>query len=256
MGILQPLFNQIMETVELVRSRKREEGVPESEIRVTMLSFGYPDLLIPDLEVGDFFPDQEQIQKYHGVDFQIRESYSVFKALGIDLTVVDFKELRNESAFGRFYAWNMNAAPPDILTSVKCDIVLDPGTLEHVFNAPTALCNMNSLVAPHGYMIHWNPVTMINHGFYNFSPTFYYDWYAPERGWELQHWGLFNPENCARISTPEGLKHVGVQRYQLPPESSQWAVAKKIEIISGSQLIVRFPYPIQSKYKEMLNAAV
>lgn len=256
MGILQPLFNQIMETAELVRSRKRAEGLPESEIRVTMLSFGYPDLLVPNLGVGDFFPAQAQIQGYHNVDFPIRESYSAFKALGIDLTVADFKELRNESQFGPFHVVDLNTHLEDKSMLGRHDIVLDPGTLEHVFNAPHALTLMNFAVAPDGYMIHWNPATMVNHGFYNFSPTFYYDWYTRERGWELQHWGLFNAENCARLSSTADLKHAGTQRFQLPPESSQWVVAQFIGATKGNQFLVYSRYPIQSKYKGMLNASV
>jgi hypothetical protein len=29
-----------------------------------------------------------------------------------------------------------------------------------------------------GFVIHMNPMTMINHGFFNFSPTFYHDFYG------------------------------------------------------------------------------
>ena len=70
-------------------------------------------------------------------------------------------------------------------------VILDLGTLEHCFNAPQALETMQQLIAPGGFIIHWNPFYMPNHGFYSFNPTFYADWYK-SRGFTLKSvsvWG-------------------------------------------------------------------
>lgn len=61
----------------------------------------------------------------------------------------------------------------------KFDVILDTGTLEHVFHVPNALRAMNQAVKPGGRVIHLNPTAnMVEHGFYCFSPTFYMDYYA------------------------------------------------------------------------------
>jgi SAM-dependent methyltransferase len=59
------------------------------------------------------------------------------------------------------------------------DTIYDGGTLEHVFHLPNALANIHDLLAPGGRIIHANPCSgYLDHGFYSFSPTFYYDYYT------------------------------------------------------------------------------
>ncbi len=55
-------------------------------------------------------------------------------------------------------------------------IVMNLGTLEHVFDVARALRTIHDHTAPGGLMIHGLPLTgWIDHGFYNFHSTFYYD---------------------------------------------------------------------------------
>jgi hypothetical protein len=59
------------------------------------------------------------------------------------------------------------------------DFVLDGGTLEHVFDVRTVLRNLFEAVAVGGYIMHMAPSNNhVDHGFYQFSPTFFYDYYA------------------------------------------------------------------------------
>ncbi|MEE8058021.1 MAG: hypothetical protein V3T17_09310 [Pseudomonadales bacterium] len=55
--------------------------------------------------------------------------------------------------------------------------VIDAGTTEHVFDYAQALRNCATLVKLHGYIYHGVPMNWPNHGFYNISPTLYYDFY-------------------------------------------------------------------------------
>ena len=58
------------------------------------------------------------------------------------------------------------------------DLLYDGGTLEHVFHLPNALANIHKVVKPGGHIIHFNPMNNDpDHGFYQFSPTFYHDYY-------------------------------------------------------------------------------
>jgi hypothetical protein len=62
-------------------------------------------------------------------------------------------------------------------------LVLDFGTLEHVFNLATAFDNLERLCAPNGRILHMSPCNnFAGHGFYQFSPELFFRIYAPERG--------------------------------------------------------------------------
>jgi hypothetical protein len=61
----------------------------------------------------------------------------------------------------------------------RFDVVIDGGTMEHVFNVPAVLANAHAMLKTGGRVIHIVPASnMINHGFYSFSPTLFYDYYC------------------------------------------------------------------------------
>jgi SAM-dependent methyltransferase len=62
-------------------------------------------------------------------------------------------------------------------------LVVDFGTLEHVFNVAVALDNVAALCAPGGRILHALPAdNQAGHGFYQFAPELFFEVYAPERG--------------------------------------------------------------------------
>lgn len=66
--------------------------------------------------------------------------------------------------------------PPDIGSAF--DLVYDGGTMEHCFNTVQLLHNAASLTAPGGIVIHHVPMNnWVDHGFYQFSPTLFFDFY-------------------------------------------------------------------------------
>ena len=66
------------------------------------------------------------------------------------------------------------------------DLVLDHGTLEHVFHVPNAMSNIYSLLREGGRVFHSAPGSnFFDHGFYSFSPTFFYDYYNAN-SWTLE----------------------------------------------------------------------
>lgn len=59
------------------------------------------------------------------------------------------------------------------------DVVLDFGTLEHVFHLPNCLDLIRSMVRPGGRILHFTPTSnALDHGFYSLSPTFFADYYS------------------------------------------------------------------------------
>jgi SAM-dependent methyltransferase len=58
------------------------------------------------------------------------------------------------------------------------DVILDIGTLEHVFDVPTALANLVKMLKTGGQIILILPASnCIDHGFYMFSPTLLFDYF-------------------------------------------------------------------------------
>ena len=58
------------------------------------------------------------------------------------------------------------------------DLVVDAGTLEHIFHVPQALANIGTLLKPGGRVVHITPANnFTNHGFYQICPTLYADYY-------------------------------------------------------------------------------
>lgn len=58
------------------------------------------------------------------------------------------------------------------------DVVIDSGTLEHVFNFPNALKNVSGMLKVGGRLILLSPSSNhLDHGFYMFSPTLFYDYF-------------------------------------------------------------------------------
>jgi hypothetical protein len=61
----------------------------------------------------------------------------------------------------------------------KSRLVVNGGTLEHVFHVPNALTNLTRMLAPGGSILHILPChNCVDHGFYQFGPTFVFDYYS------------------------------------------------------------------------------
>jgi hypothetical protein len=80
---------------------------------------------------------------------------------------------------------DLNDAVPPADCMRRFDLVLDGGTLEHVFDVFSALratCQMTRLG---GRVVHISPLSnCVDHGFYSFSPTFFADFYSAN-GWAV-----------------------------------------------------------------------
>jgi hypothetical protein len=65
------------------------------------------------------------------------------------------------------------------------DFVIEAGTMEHVFHIPNFLHNMQSSVKVGGCILHISPSNnSVDHGFYQFSPTFFQDYYTANN-WKI-----------------------------------------------------------------------
>ena len=147
---------------------------------------GYPDVLVSTEQAQQYLgqeaaaqlayrPDSASIIAWHALEAhldRVIDAQSLFDVMGMRLTVVDLVASRGGE---RIVDLN-EPLPPDLVDAF--DIVLDAGTMEHCFNVGQAIRNIVAMAKVGGFVIHMNPMTMINHGFFNFSPTFYHDFYG------------------------------------------------------------------------------
>lgn len=85
------------------------------------------------------------------------------------------------------------------------DLVLDSGTLEHVFNFPVAIKNCMELVKTGGHFIGIYPCNnFFGHGFYQFSSELFYRVLSKENGYNILDVILFTDEkNATFYSVPD-----------------------------------------------------
>lgn len=105
----------------------------------------------------------------------------VFRKLGFSrISVLDI------SAFeGADVIFDLNQPSPPQVLREAFDVVVDHGTLEHVFHFPNAMNNVFQMLRPGGRAITGAPSNgFLDHGFYMFQPTLFVDFYGAN-GWRV-----------------------------------------------------------------------
>lgn len=153
--------------------------------RKRILSLGYPDLAMSPQDVQDILgvtpTEFTPFGAWHGFDKPLPETSHVFKMIGSTLDCIDISASRGvERTADLNYPCDLG----------EYDVVLDCGTTEHCFNVGQALMNAANAVRPGGGSIfHCFPMCVMNHGFWNASPTVFKDFYS-QNGWSVKMAGL------------------------------------------------------------------
>jgi SAM-dependent methyltransferase len=93
---------------------------------------------------------------------------------------------------------DMNLPAPENLKE-QYSLVIDGGSLEHVFNYPTAIKNCLEFVRPGGHFVAINPANnFLGHGFYQFSPELYFRILVPDNGFEIRQVLLAEDKNNSK----------------------------------------------------------
>jgi hypothetical protein len=204
----------------------------------SILSLGYPDIVVKKylleasfgIELSKSNPEAEYARLQHGVDYDLPDTEEFFEKLKVrKFDCCDLKALRgNEIVADLNLPQNFD----------QYDLVIDPGTLEHCFNIAQAALNAANAVKLGGFIFHDNPLSMVNHGFYMLSPTWYYDFYT-DNGWEIVSQVVTNHVNGVIEVDP-------VARVKAMAELSNMVLVRKTNEAP-------MKWPVQSKYKRMLN---
>ncbi len=106
---------------------------------------------------------------------------SFFQALGF----TSVESLDVSASEGASIVFDLNAAATPNNLRACCDVLFDGGTLEHVFHLPNALARCTDLIRSDGWFVHIGPMNnYVDHGFYQFSPTFCFDWFTSSK-WQM-----------------------------------------------------------------------
>ena len=119
---------------------------------------------------------------------------------GLGATSLDFMDVSNYE--GANVVHDMNQPIPGSLAE-NYDCVFDGGSLEHIFNFPTALKNCMELVKPGGHLIiiaPWN--NYAGHGFYQLSPELFYSALSAENGYSVEQMAIVQRDRWYAVASP------------------------------------------------------
>lgn len=104
-----------------------------------------------------------------------------FQTLGIlQLDVLDISEYEGANVI---HDLNLELPP----TMKQYSLVIDIGTLEHVFDIAQGLQNIKDLCLPGGYVLMLSPANnWLGHGFYQLSPELLFRNFDESLGWEVE----------------------------------------------------------------------
>jgi hypothetical protein len=149
----------------------------------------------------------------------------LFKSLGFDtVESIDFDDYEKPT-----YTHDFNYPIPESFHG-KYDAIYDGGTTEHIFNFPESLKNIYKMLKVGGIIMHASPSNdYVDHGFYAFSPTVFYDYYRAN-GFEIIKSYIFEvkPNKCVVYEYNPEKAGFSIPRSGFG-ELLVWFVARKID---------------------------
>jgi hypothetical protein len=235
-GNVLDLFGRVLKV-----ARSRLGASPGQPIK--LLSLGYIDFVVSKDDVARAFgpevaaqveirEDSHTIAAWHGSQSTVIDADSLWRALGFEAHYLDIAAIRG----GEIVQDLNEPLAPELVGAF--DFVVDSGTLEHCFNIAQAVANVANAVRVGGIVHHGNPLVMINHGFYNFSPAFYHDFYNANGFKLIDMYSVEQPPGQVRLTRLDGVQRV---KFADPIEKVIQVLAQKIE----QRPIV---WPMQTKY--------
>jgi SAM-dependent methyltransferase len=113
----------------------------------------------------------------------------------------------------------------------SCDCLLDGGSLEHVFDFPTAIRNCASILRPGGLFVTICPVNnWMGHGFYQFSPELFFRVFDSAHGFSVRFAALHVRDGREQFFALRDPARVGHRvQYNPPGRTTLMLVAQKLD---------------------------
>jgi len=160
----------------------RKEGVQFGKV----LMFGRQNLNVFPATLAQMLKERglphEEVAALSAKDPDDVYAEPLFRALGAtEIVSLDASHYQGSS-----FEHDMNLPIPEKFKK-QFDVVYDGGSIEHVFNAPQALKNCLEMVKIGGsYFVHTTANNCFGHGFYQFSPEFFFRALSKENGFKLE----------------------------------------------------------------------
>jgi hypothetical protein len=209
-----------------------------------VLCLGYPDIFTTGEPPTD--AERQQIAKWHHWKGGIEDAGHFFGKQDLDAEYWDVTQARGpERVINLNYAQmeyeyhfgSLVYSYETVCSANTFGLIIDPGTIEHIANIGNCWRTLCAVTALNGIVIHSNPLTMANHGFYSIHPTAYLDLYEANG---------FKVESLTELSGPldnRTIRDVNTtHRFQPSQNAVVMCVARKARDVP-------FTWPIQSKYR-------
>ncbi len=129
------------------------------------------------------------------------------------------------------------------------DFVFECGTMEHIFDVAQVFKNIINLTKVGGTVCHISPLNWLNHGFYNFSFTVFYDVYRSNGFENLKFWWINWPRNYGNVGSSDAMRLDFTPSQILPPEGSDFMM---VAFTAEKKKSMPFKNPIQAAYDPSL----
>ena len=205
---------------------------------------GHRKYLRRDLAARNFSRNYKDYQQEDGF------AETFLEKLGFpEMQSMDFSEYE-----GCDIVHDLNDPVPQHLRN-KFDIVIDGGTIEHVFNTPQALDNVFHMLAPGGIFISINGmIGWAGHGFYQFSPELVWRYWLDARGCEVIY--------CRGVPVDPAMKVVEVSdtgktgsRFRARKLVGRWYLYYAVRKSIGANPVERIRKASQGDYAVQWTAA-
>jgi hypothetical protein len=146
-----------------------ELAAPYVRCGAAVLCLGYPDITARPETVKALLDIAEvrvhtAFGRDHNVSWPLPETIDTLTLAGAE--VVDCVDSMPSRGCERLVDLNIRQEWPRLY-----GLVINPGTLEHCFDVATAMFNAWRALEVGGAVLHVAPMSMLNHGFWNFCPT-------------------------------------------------------------------------------------
>lgn len=157
---------------------------PKRILLISNLSLFLHRSELKKLRSTPLFKKKDYLSGYKFGDYAIKYLNNIFPESTID--ILDYSNYENANVIA-----DLNSDLTITLTS-SYDLIIEGGTLEHVFNFPQAISNINNLLKIGGTLYFCTPANnQCGHGFYQFSPELFYRLYNEKNGFKLNMIKLF-----------------------------------------------------------------
>lgn len=181
--------------------------------------------------------------RQHQGDSSNMHAATFFRMLGIE----EYADLDASDSEGPQLIHDLNEPVPNAWHE-RYNWVLDSGTTEHIFDIRAALGNIARLTRVGGHVMHVGPMNgWANHGFYQFSPCLYYDFYSAN--------GFAPVVSFVATAIPQG--GLEFARYNYDPRVRASTPGDRTALFlflaRKNATVARIANPIQAKYTDRLG---